>query len=459
MKYVGGFYELLRVAHSGHVLSVVRRVGSATKFAAASVIAIPVDGAVPWIIAGQISHAGHSTAPRIRSARRRATVFLDGCSWHIHRVGRASKQRIATAEFFAGIGLMAAALEPRGFDVAWANDIEPTKRDIYVANREHVAPNFLLDDVCNVHGPDVPDVELATASFPCIDLSLAGNRRGLAGQHSGMLWEFTRVLEEMKDRRPRVVLLENVVGFATSHKGQDLRGALQSLKDLGYSCDVLTINARHFVPQSRQRMFVIGVRGDLPKKAHLGIPPLSDVRPDWIRAIYETHSDLRMHYVELPSLPDGPPSLDEVIERLDADDSRWWDEKRISAFISSLRPVHQKRLGELKSMDIAWRTAYRRTREGKATWEIRADAIAGCLRTTGGGSSKQAIVEARDGAVRLRWMTPLEYSRLMGAGEYNTKVRTDNQALFGFGDAVVVDVIAWIADHYFLPTLRPTSRT
>jgi DNA (cytosine-5)-methyltransferase 1 len=96
-------------------------------------------------------------------------------------------EAIAVAEFFAGIGLVAAALEPRGFNIQWANDIEPTKRDIYAANRPHLMHKFLLEDVRRVNGGDVPQVELATASFPCIDLSLAGNRQGLAGKHSGLL--------------------------------------------------------------------------------------------------------------------------------------------------------------------------------------------------------------------------------------------------------------------------------
>lgn len=366
---------------------------------------------------------------------------------------------IGVAEYFAGIGLMAAALEPRGFEVKWANDIEVAKRDLYVANRPAAADRFHLGDVRIVTGQDMPSaVELATASFPCIDLSLAGNRKGLAGEQSGMFWEFARVLEEMGDARPAVTLLENVHGFATSHGGKDLRAALVKLDDLGYSCDVIAINARHFVPQSRPRMFVVGIRGELPKGASTGVPPISDARPAWVRAIHEANSDLRMHYVELPSLPEGPDDLGGIVQKMEANDARWWDEERTAAFVSSLSPLHAARLAALSAgKATTWRTAYRRTRKGVATWEIRADGIAGCLRTTGGGSSRQALVQAGRGQVRVRWMTPLEYARLMGAGSYRTKARTDNQALFGFGDAVVVDVIAWIADHYLLPVLRPSE--
>jgi DNA (cytosine-5)-methyltransferase 1 len=363
------------------------------------------------------------------------------------------------AEYFAGIGLMAAALEPRGFEVKWANDIEGAKRDLYVANRPASAERFHLGDVRVVTGGDLPTaVELATASFPCIDLSLAGNRRGLAGEQSGMFWEFARVLEEMGDERPRAALLENVHGFATIRGGRDLRAALQRLDQLGYSCDVLAIDARHFVPQSRPRMFVVGIRGVLPNGAHAGLPPVSDVRPAWVRAVYEVNADLRMHHVDLPELPAGPEDLSGIVESVPADDGRWWDETRTAAFEEGLSPLHVERLAVLRDgKATSWRTAYRRTRQGVATWEIRPDGIAGCLRTTGGGSSRQALVEAGRGRFRVRWMTPLEYARLMGAASYQTHARTDNQALFGFGDAVVVDVIAWIADHYLLPVLRPAG--
>lgn len=363
---------------------------------------------------------------------------------------------IGVAEYFAGIGLMAAALEPRGFEVKWANDIERAKRDLYVANRPR-ADVFRLDDVRIVTGGEMPTaIELATASFPCTDLSLAGNRMGLAGEQSGMFWEFARTLEEMGDARPRVTLLENVHGFATSHGGRDLRAALERLDGLGYSCDVIAINASHFVPQSRPRMFVVGVRGDLPEGARHGAPPVSDVRPAWVRAIHEANRDLRMHHLDLPGLPEGPSDLSGVVQRMDASDPRWWDEARTLAFVESLSELHADRLASLRDgRATTWRTAYRRTRKGVATWEIRADGIAGCLRTTGGGSSKQALVQAGRGQVRVRWMTPLEYARLMGAGGYKTRARTDNQALFGFGDAVVVDVIGWIADNYLLPVLRP----
>ena len=104
-----------------------------------------------------------------------------------------------------------------------------------------------------------------------------------------------------------------------------------------------------------------------------------------------------------------------------------------------------------------WGTAYRRTRHGQSAWEIRGDAIAGCLRTASGGSSKQALVEAGNGAVNVRWMTAIEYSRLQGVASYRIPSSvSNNQALFGFGDAVCVPAAEWVIAN-FINTIGPIN--
>ena len=119
------------------------------------------------------------------------------------------------AEFFAGIGLVGEGLKAEGIDVVFSNDVDAIKRSVYVAN--HGGVGFSLRDVREITGEDVPNVELAAASFPCTDVSLAGARAGLDGRESGLVWEFQRILQEMGTRKPPVVVLENVPGLATSN--------------------------------------------------------------------------------------------------------------------------------------------------------------------------------------------------------------------------------------------------
>ena len=153
------------------------------------------------------------------------------------------------AEFFAGVGLVRLGLERGGWQAVYANDNSESKQRFYEAN--FGSGEFDLRDIAEVHGDDIPEVDLATASFPCTDLSLAGNRAGLEGTESGTFWEFVRILKEMKSRRPRQVFLENVTGFLSSHAGADFRASIQSLNSLGYVCDAMVVDAVNFVPQSR----------------------------------------------------------------------------------------------------------------------------------------------------------------------------------------------------------------
>ena len=360
-----------------------------------------------------------------------------------------SKSDFRAAEFFAGIGLVRRAIEEHGFVVVFANDIEPNKHAMYAANFD--ATHFVLGDVCAIRGSDVPDIDLATASFPCTDLSLAGDRAGLGGRESGMFWEFARIIDEMAERRPKVIMLENVVGFATSNGGEDMAAAIRRLNGLGYVCDLFTLNARWFVPQSRPRLFVVGSRATLTR-SQWEIPEL---RPAWIRSFAVSRPDLKMQAFHLPAPPKLHTVLGSCVTKIAPSDKRWWDEARLARFLESLSPIQAARLAELQQAPkYAWAAAYRRTRRGHAVWEIRPDAISGCLRTAKGGSSKQAVVEAGRGRVRVRWMMAIEYARLQGVPDFKIDGVRESAALFGFGDAVCVPAVAWIVGTYLRPLLE-----
>ena len=399
---------------------------------------------------------------RNRARDKRVDAELKEAGWSIlrlwddevlkgpDRVARRVYRRlhpVPAAEFFAGIGLVRSALESAGFEIVFANDIEPTKKRLYAANFD--ASDFLLRDIRDVRGRDVPDIALATASFPCTDLSLAGARRGLKGAQSGMFWEFARVISEMGRRKPHTVMLENVPSFATSHSGDDLRAALAELNHLGYWCDLIQLDARWWVPQSRPRVFIVGSLDPLP---YISDWTPSPIRPDWIRKFVRENPSLRLQAMPLDPPHPVTSTLEDVVDRFSADDPHWWDQDRLNRFTRSLSRLQAERLESLRTKrHVTWRTAYRRTRAGHAVWEIRDDAISGCLRTARGGSSKQALVEVGRGKVRVRWMTPREYARLMGAPEYALWGASDNQALFGLGDAVCVPAVSWLGQEYLGP--------
>jgi DNA (cytosine-5)-methyltransferase 1 len=364
---------------------------------------------------------------------------------------RAPFPKIKIAEFFAGVGLVRMAVESEDCRVIFANDIDIVKRSIYTANFS--AEDFICRDVREVTGGDVPTADIATASFPCIDLSLAGNRAGLAGRESGLFWEFVRVLREMGKRAPRALLIENVPGFATSNGGDDLDAAVAALNRLDYSCDLLVLDARRFITQSRLRLFIVGSKIPIPDPFPL---TADDLRPDWLCKFAQRRGSLRLHGVSLPLPPrEADSKLQQILEELPSDSGVWWDRARLRAFLQSLSPLQAARLAIRRdSRQVSWATAYRRTRAGKPVWEIRADGIAGCLRTTRGGSSKQAIIKMGRGRVSARWMTAREYARLQGAPRLRFGSATESQARFALGDAVCVPVVAWLTRHYLIPLVQ-----
>jgi DNA (cytosine-5)-methyltransferase 1 len=361
------------------------------------------------------------------------------------------------AEFFAGIGLMRLGLEAGGWSVAFANDIARDKFEMYSAHFPNAKAHFLLDDIHNIDPNHIPTVAMATASFPCNDLSLAGMRKGLGGKHSSAYWGFVRILDKMGSRRPPIVLIENVAGFLTSHGGRDFQAALLALNRLGYAVDAMIIDASCFVPQSRVRLFVVGSRtkgtADWELRDTLRFYE-SDVRPKALADFIFSHPEIVWDIRPLPPLPRTSPNLSDILEDLPEDSAFWWTEERCEYLLNQMSEKHARKLKEMiERREWSYGTVFRRIRKGRSMAELRNDGVAGCLRTPRGGSGRQILIRAGYGKVRVRLLTPRECARLMGADGYVINVPL-NQALFGFGDAVCVPVIAWISTNYLDPLIE-----
>ncbi len=365
------------------------------------------------------------------------------------------------AEFFAGIGLMRMGLERQGWSVAFANDNDEQKHRMYRAQFPDADSHLLPDDVQNVQGR-VPVVSLATASFPCNDLSLAGARQGLDGEQSGTFWPFIHAIEAMGEQKPPLVLLENVPGFLTSHKGEDFTEALLTLNRLGYKVDAFILDAVHFVPQSRERLFVVGVLQEegepqgVEDAWFLEAPQFreSDMRPKALADFIRRHREIRWSVRDLPDPPASTKRLEDILEDLPEDAPEWWSAERAEYLLNQMSRRHREIADQMIARP-AWSygTVFRRMRNNRSMAELRTDGIAGCLRTPRGGSAKQILFKAGYGRYFARLITPREAARLMGADDYAITVSRD-QALFGFGDAVCVPVIEWIATYYLNPLVN-----
>jgi DNA (cytosine-5)-methyltransferase 1 len=357
------------------------------------------------------------------------------------------------AEFFAGIGLMRLGLERAGWRIAFANDIDADKQRMY---RDHFgeSDDFVLGDIHALDADTIPEVTLATASFPCTDLSLAGARRGLAGNHSSAFWGFIDALTKLGARRPPMVLLENVTGFLTSHDGDDFRDVLLALNGLGYAVDAFILDAVRFVPQSRQRLFVVGTRAREGESSEAPRSPASEGRPTALADFILWHPEINWRLRELPPLPSSTAKLPEILEKISPNSRIWWNAERCDYILSQMSPKHRAIADAMiAGRQTSFGTIFRRVRKGKSMAELRTDGIAGCLRTPRGGSGRQILFAAGQGRFAVRLLTARECARLMGADDFRITVPL-NQALFGFGDAVCVPIIEWIGRNYLTPLWR-----
>lgn len=334
-------------------------------------------------------------------------------------------------EFFAGSGLVSYGL--RGmYDSVWANDISEQKAAVYRANFGN--EEFVLDDINNVHGSQLPFAHLSWASFPCQDLSLAGSLAGIHASRSGLVWQWLRVLEEL-EVKPKILLLENVTGLLSTNGGNNYRVLHEALVDHGYNCGAIVLNAEYFVPQSRPRVFVIAVQQDVR------IPDeLVELEPCWLHnkaavKLGKTLSNWIWWRTGKPAL--RQMDLSDIIE-----DGVPFDKDDV------LRLIPQKHLDKLAAHETVYATGYRRTRHGEQQLEVRDDGIAGCLRTPEGGSSKQYLIVKKNGQLHARLLTVREAARLMGAPDDFILPGSYNDGYKAMGDAVVAPVAKFLGERF-----------
>lgn len=157
---------------------------------------------------------------------------------------------------FSGVGGFDLGLERAGMEIAWQVEIDPQSRSVL---RHHWPNAELHKDVNDVGRTNLAPVDLICGGFPCQDLSVAGKREGMAGQRSGLWWEFHRILGELT---PRWCLIENVPGLLSSNEGRDMLALVDSLEQLGYGWSYRILDSQHFgVAQRRRRVFIVGHLG------------------------------------------------------------------------------------------------------------------------------------------------------------------------------------------------------
>ncbi len=359
-------------------------------------------------------------------------------------------------EFFAGAGLAREGLGP-AWRPLFANDLDPMKAAAYRLNGD--GAHLREGDVWRLTAADLPGrADLAWASSPCQDLSLAGRRGGLDAHRSGAFWGFHRLLAALarEGRAPATVVLENVCGLLSSRGGEDFTALVGAMVDLSYTVGALEIDAAHWTPQSRPRLFLVAARDAVDPALVQSAPAGPFHTRRLVAAVEALPAPARSRTVwwRLAAPVARNAALADVLEPDDA--VTWHAPARTTRLLELLSSLHAERLRAGSGRRAG--TLYRRMRleNGRKVQraELRLDGLAGCLRTPAGGSSRQFVLVADGDDVRTRGLTPREAARLMGLPDDFRLPASTSAALKVVGDAVSVPAVRWLAAGLLEPLVR-----
>jgi DNA (cytosine-5)-methyltransferase 1 len=358
-------------------------------------------------------------------------------------------------EFFAGGGMARAGLGP-GWRCLLANDLDPLKARAYRENwgGEHL----VVGDVWGLGEGDLPGrADLAWASSPCQDFSLAGARAGLGGLRSSAFLGFWRLIEALdcQGRAPRVVVIENVVGLLSSRGGADFAAVCERLAERGYAFGAVEIDAAALAPQSRPRLFLVGAREH--GMAGRGAP--GDFHTPAVRRAQERLTPaLAARWVWWPMSAPAARNI-RLADLLEPDDAvAWRSAEQTEALLAQMNDAHRAKLeaalaGGARIVGTVCRRIRREGGERVQRAELRLDGLAGCLRTPSGGSSRQFVVVAEAGQARSRFLTAREGARLMGLPDHYRLPVSQNAGLKVVGDGVAAPVVRLLAEQVLEPLL------
>ena len=359
-------------------------------------------------------------------------------------------------EFFAGGGMARAGLGP-AWRCLFANDFDPLKARTYRANWGE--DDLRVGDVWDLEAADLPGhADLAWASSPCQDFSLAGARAGLGGGRSSAFFGFWRLVEALdrQGRAPRAVVLENVGGLLSSRGGADFAAVCALLAQRGYRFGAVEIDAAALVPQSRPRVFVVAARGSVPPGL-AGAPGVFHTP-----AVRQAHDRLPAALKSLWQwwrLAAPPVRNARLADLLEPDAAAVWrTEGQTLALLAQMNPLHRARLdaaraGGERVVAAVYRRIRREGGQRVQRAELRLDGLAGCLRTPGGGSSRQFLVVAEAGRIASRLLTAREGARLMGLPDHYRLPGSQSAALTVVGDGVAVPVVRLLSEQLLEPLL------
>lgn len=167
---------------------------------------------------------------------------------------------------FSGIGGFDLALERSGITVVGHSEVDKYAERIY----RFKFNNTNYGNITTINANELPDFDLLVGGFPCQAFSIAGKRGGFSDSRGGLFFDLARILQA---KRPQCFLFENVKGLLSHDGGKTFATVIQTLTKLGYSLEWQVLNSKNFgVPQNRERVFIVGYFGDIPRQKIFPLP-------------------------------------------------------------------------------------------------------------------------------------------------------------------------------------------
>ena len=260
-----------------------------------------------------------------------------------------------------------------------------------------------------------------------------------------------------------IIVLENVSGTITTRNGQDFRILLETLVKDGYRVGPMVINAVHFLPQSRPRLFIIAVRNNytIPSELLNNGPVVY-----WnSKALVKTYFDMPEAIInswiwwKMPLPVPRKLNLIDIIEESPSD-VKWHTKEETERLLNLMMPLHQKKVSKAKETQkkvvgtILKRSENNKSGKKVQCAEVRFDGVSGCLRTGSGGSSRQFIIIVEGEKIRTRLLSNREAAKLMGIPDTYQLPTSYNEAYHLIGDGLVVPVSSWIDKTILSPLMN-----
>ena len=343
--------------------------------------------------------------------------------------------KINQLDLFSGIGGFHKGFERAGYNVtSYFSEVDKYAVGVY---QHQFKSSTYVGSVTDVRGEDLPRIDLITFGSPCQDFSLAGKRKGMDGERSSLITEAIRLI---KYCRPRVFIWENVKGTFSSNAGADFAGILQAFADIGgYDCEWQLVNTSWFLPQNRERLYLVGYIAE-PRRDWRGVFPLREASGEHVeversrRPVSKTltargqatlHSGMQLVEMVTPKISNYAPrevSFKDESPTLLARDYK--DPKVVS---------------------------YTRDKQGEVVNRSLKDEANTIHGSTGSGGNTDQFIKYG----KIRRLTPIECERLQGFPDDHTKYGvfdgevkevSKTQRYKQCGNAVTVDVVQAIAE-------------